>query len=79
MEVDLLAMVLAYMSLVIVDHKLWNSQGNTIEDGRAWMMRVLSAATGGNPETVGRALGVEPADIRKLQDHWRTRLHEPLV
>jgi hypothetical protein len=79
LEVDLLAMVLAYMSLVIIDHKLWDSQGNTIEDGRAWMARVVSAATGSDADAVGRALGVEPADIRRLQEHWRQRLQEPLV
>lgn len=79
LEVDLLAMVLAYMSLVIVDHKLWNSQGNTIEDGRAWMARVLSAATVSDADAVGGALGVDPGDVRRLQDSWRTRLREPLV
>lgn len=79
LEVDLLAMVLAYLSLVIIDHKLWSGQGNTAEDGRAWITRVVTAATASDADVVGRALGVEPSDVRRLQEHWRGRLGDVLA
>jgi hypothetical protein len=78
LEVDLLAMALAYLSLVIIDNKLWSGQGNTVEDGRAWISRVIAAATAGDPEAIGKAIGVDSADVRRIHQHWRERRAELL-
>jgi hypothetical protein len=74
LQVDLLAMVLAYVALVVFEHRLWSGQGNTIEDIRAWGGRVRSAAMTGDADTMARALGVEPDIVRKLQQGMDTRL-----
>lgn len=77
-DVDLLAMALAYLSLVIIDHKLWSNQGNTAQDGRAWVTRVLTAATAGNPDKVAATLGIAPATVTRLHEHWSARRTELL-
>jgi hypothetical protein len=73
-ETQLLAIVLAYISLVVLDHRLWSGQGNTPQDIVAWRQRVLEAGAAGDAAAIGAALGVQADDIRRLQDHFLERL-----
>ena len=74
-DVQLLAIVLAYVSLVVFDHRLWSGQGNTAEDVRAWSRRVLDAAAGGDAAAIAATLGVGADDIRLLQAYLAERRH----
>jgi len=71
-EVDLLAMVLAYVSLIVVERGLW-AQGNAMADVRAWLARVKNAAITLDAERAAMAIGVPPATVREFQDVMRAR------
>ena len=72
-DVQLLAIVLAYVSLVVFDHRLWSGQGNTAEDVKAWSGRVLDAAAAGDAAAIAATLGIDADDIRLLQDYLAQR------
>jgi hypothetical protein len=67
LHVDLLALVLAYISLVVFEHKLWNGQGNTLEDIRAWGGRVRHAALVSDATAMAAALGLPVDTVRGAQ------------
>lgn len=69
LDVQLLAIVLAYVSLAVAEHHLWAGQGNTEQDLSAWGRRVLDAGAGGDALTIATALGVAADDIRRLQEY----------
>jgi hypothetical protein len=72
-DVQLLAIVLAYISLVVFDHRLWSGQGNTDDDVKAWSRRVLEAGAAGEATNVAATLGIEADDIRRLQEYFLER------
>jgi Phosphotransferase enzyme family len=76
LDVQLLAIVLAYTSLVVFDHGLWSGHGNTQEDVSAWARRVLDAGGGGDAGTIATALGVPAEDVRRLQEYLLGRMHD---
>lgn len=71
-EVDLLAMVLAFVSLFVVERGLW-AQGNATADVRAWLTRVKSAVVTLDAERAATVLAVPPALVREFQDVMRAR------
>lgn len=75
LDVQLLAIVLAYVSLVVAEHHLWAGQGNTEQDLSAWFRRVLDAGAGGDGAAIASALGVDPDDVRRLQEYLLGRIH----
>lgn len=75
LDVQLLAIVLAYVSLVVADHHLWAGQGNTQQDLSAWVHRVLDAGADGDAPTIANALDVPADDVRRLQEYLRGRMH----
>jgi hypothetical protein len=74
LQVDLLALVLAYISRVVFEHKLWNGQGNTLEDIRAWGGRVRHAALASDATGMAAALGLPVDTIRGVQQQVGERL-----
>jgi hypothetical protein len=74
LEVDLLSLVLAYISLVVFEHKLWSGQGNTRQDIRAWGGRVRHAALAGDAEAMSQAIGVSVETMRMVQERFGDRL-----
>jgi hypothetical protein len=74
LDVQMLAIVLAYISLAVADHNLWAGQGNTADDIAAWKRRVLEAGAGGEAAEIARALGVAEDDVRRLQDYFSGRI-----
>ena len=74
LQVDLLGLVLAYISLVVFEHKLWNGQGNTLEDIRAWGGRVRHAALASDAIAVAAALELPADTIRGVQQQCAERL-----
>lgn len=74
LEVDLLAWVLAYISLVVYDHRLWSGQGNASGDIRAWGSRLGAASASGDPRAMGAALGIAPDTIGRVRDQLARRL-----
>jgi hypothetical protein len=73
METQLLAIVLAYISLVVLDHNLWSGQGNTENDIAAWKRRVLEAGADGDAAEIARTIDVTEDDVRRLQDYFSSR------
>jgi hypothetical protein len=73
LDVQLLALVLVYVSMVISDHGLWSGQGNTPEDLRAWKRRVLDAGSTGDTQAIAGALRLPLDDVRRLQEHFHDR------
>jgi hypothetical protein len=73
LDVQLLAIVLAYVAFVISDHGLWSGQGNTPEDIRAWSRRVLDGAATGDTQAIAGALRLPLDDVRRLQEHFHGR------
>ena len=73
-ETQLLAIVLAYVSLVVYDNGLWAGQGNTSEDLATWTRRVMDAASGGDAAAIAGALHVPVEDIRRLQEYLLAKL-----
>ena len=74
LQVDLLALVLAYISLVVFEHRLWSGQGNTGEDIRAWGGRVRHAALAADAAAVAAALGLPAETMRRVQERFGERL-----
>ena len=70
LQVDLLALVLAYISLVVFEYKLWSGQGNTGEDIRAWGGRVRHAALAGDATAMADALGLPADTMRRAQSRF---------
>ena len=66
-EVDLLAMVLAYVSLAVYENGLWQGQGNTAQDLREWTDRMHHAVQDCDTAAVATALGLDAATV----DAWR--------
>lgn len=74
LDTELLAIVLAYISLAVFDNRLWSGQGNTPEDLAAWSRRVLEAGAAGDAARIATALGTDPGDIRRLQEYFLGRM-----
>ena len=74
LQVDLLALVLAYISLVVFEHRLWSGQGNTGEDIRAWGGRVRHAALAADAAAMAAALGLPADTMGRVQDRFGARL-----
>jgi hypothetical protein len=74
LQIDLLAFVLAYISLVVFEHKLWNGQGNTLEDIRAWGGRVRHATLAADAAAMAAALELPADTIRGVQQRCGERL-----
>ena len=74
LDVQLLAIVLAYVSLAVADHNLWAGQGNTQQDVAAWGRRVLDAGADVDTLTIATALGVAADDVRRLQKYLVGRM-----
>ena len=72
-EVDLLGLVLGYISLSVYEQRLW-AQGNALRDVRAWMERAREAVIDVDTERSAAALGVPPAIVRAFQDAIARRL-----
>lgn len=72
-ETQMLAIVLAYISLVILDHNLWSGQGNTENDIAAWKRRVFEAGADGDAAEIARTLDVAEDDVRRLHDYFASR------
>jgi hypothetical protein len=75
LEVDLLTLVLYFISALVVSKGYWDNQGNTVEDFRAWSGRVLAALRGVDADRAARSLGVPSEVVRRLQreDAFKTR------
>lgn len=61
-EVDLLSIVLYFISALIASKGYWDEQGNTLDDHRAWSERVLAALRAVDAPRAAEALGI-PADL----------------
>jgi hypothetical protein len=72
-EVDLLGLVLGYISLSVYEQRLW-AQGNALRDVRAWMERAREAVIRVDTDRSATALGVPPAIVRAFQDAIAKRL-----
>jgi Phosphotransferase enzyme family len=66
-EVDLLTMVLYYVSSLVISKGYWDKQGNALEDWHAWSDRTLAALRAVDPDRTSTALGVSPELVRRLQ------------
>ena len=73
LQTQLLALVLAYVSLAVLDNGLWSGQGNVREDGDAWLRRVLAAGADADAPSISRALHLPEEDVGRLQDYFRGR------
>ena len=68
LQIDLLALVLAFISLVVFEHRLWSGQGNTGEDLRAWGGRVRHAALAGDAAAMAAALELSEDTMGRVRD-----------
>ncbi len=67
-EVELLTLVLGFLSLVVVRHGFWDAQGNTAEDRAAWSGRVVAALQDVDRAKVAAVLGLPEASLQRVAD-----------
>jgi hypothetical protein len=77
LEVDLLVMVLAYVSLTVYENGLWNAQGNSAADLREWTNRVHGAVLACDADRAAAACGVDPSIVAAWQADTAARLVPP--
>ncbi len=59
--------------LSMLEQGLWQDHLAAGNDRRAWSARIVEQAMASDPVVVGRALGVDPRQIRRLYEHWLHR------
>jgi hypothetical protein len=77
LELELLTLVLFYVSFRVSTAAFWKNQGNTRADLREWGDRVLAATRAVDARSAAHALGVEPALVVGLQrkaEQWAEQM-----
>jgi 4-hydroxy-3-methylbut-2-en-1-yl diphosphate reductase len=72
-EVDLAALREGFTGLEMLELGRPPRQTEAPNDLNAWRVKVVERAIAGDPVAVGRAIGVEPSQIRRLYEHWLYR------
>ena len=87
--VDMAALAEGFACLTRLEEEFRPGYAPSDRDPQGWLRETVSAAVSGDPVAVGRALEVDPAQIRRLYEHWLYRyaaavrriegkLHNPL-
>ncbi|PSB01524.1 aminoglycoside phosphotransferase family protein [Merismopedia glauca] len=77
-QVNLLALVLGFLSFVIIKNGFWDRQGNTAEDAIAWRERVVSAVVELDTKAIADILKIPEEAIVQLQNQWSQELSDYL-
>jgi hypothetical protein len=77
-QVNLLALVLGFLSFVIIKNGFWDRQGNTTEDAIAWRERVVSSVVDLKAKAIAEILKIDEEPIVQLQNQWSLELSDYL-
>ena len=70
---NLRALAGGFSCLAMLEQGLWPVHISDAREVRAWWMAAVRDAVAGDPVVVGRTLGINPSQIRRLYEYWLHR------